>query len=277
MKKPWLDSLLIAALIWLVTIPTWAISPQSGDAAEQVMTALQGGVLHPPGFPLQSWLNRLFVLLPFGTPAYRISFLDSLAYACLAFALLEILRRLGCDRASRITGTAAAVFFPILWYLGVHPEVFSIAFAAVALLLLQAVALSLRENAKTRSSDAFLLGVGVALAWSQHTITVVAFPACLCSAYHVLRDPKTRLKHFAILSVSFLVPFFGLYASLIFMGRHAIWPNWGPPQDLIRVLRHLLRSDYGSFTLAMKLKGDTTPATFGISVLFWSFGKTGRS
>ena len=266
-KRPWLDSWLITAVIWLITVPTWAISPQSGDAAEQLMTALQGGVIHPPGFPLQSWLNRLFVLLPFGTPSYRISFLDSLGYACLAFALLEIQRLLGCDRASRIAGTAAAVFFPILWYLGVHPEVFSLANAAAALLLLQAVSLG-TGKIEAGGWAAFFLGGGVALAWSQHTVTVFAFPACLASAYHILRVPKTRARHLAILGVSFLIPFCSLYASLILMGRNAVWPNWGPPRNLIEVINHLLRKDYGSFTLAMHLEGNNTPPTFGILVLF---------
>ena len=207
-KYPWLESVLIATLVWLITVPTWAISPQSGDAAEQIMTAIQGGVLHPPGFPLQAVLNRLFVLLPFGTPAYRISFLDSLGLALMAFALLEILRRLGCDRASRIAGMAAAVFFPIFWFLGVHPEVFSLANAAVAL----AFAASDDASPEGKRGNDHL---GCLSAGRRCGTCLVAthdyhrhFTGVSLLGLHLLRAPGTRLKHFAVASLSLLVPFF---------------------------------------------------------------------
>ena len=56
-------------LLLLLTLPfsVWLSSyPQNPDGAELLMTAIHGGVLHPPGFPLQSWINRLlFLFEPF--------------------------------------------------------------------------------------------------------------------------------------------------------------------------------------------------------------------
>ena len=59
------------------------------------------------------------------------------------------------------------------------------------------------------------------------------------------------------------------------MGRNAVWPNWGPPRDLVGVLRHMLRSDHGFFTLPCS-PGRYDAPTFAIAALLPSFGKTGE-
>ena len=83
-------------LVTLVLLaPTAARSPQTGDGAEIVATALRGGVLHPPGFPLQAWIDRALVRAPGLEPAHGLSLFGLVCHAAAAGAIAEILWWLG--------------------------------------------------------------------------------------------------------------------------------------------------------------------------------------
>src|SRR5207248_1804010 len=102
--------------------------PQSGDGAELVRVALQGGVLHPPGFPLQAWLDRVLVALPGlrDRPALAIAALGLLAHAATAGLVVATLGELGAAATGALAGAAAFALFPTVWRLAVEPEVFAV-------------------------------------------------------------------------------------------------------------------------------------------------------
>ena len=88
----------------LVVLNAFLISPYIGwyDSGEMVGTTVCLGISHPSGQVLFHLLGKLFLLLPFGTPAYRLGFLSTVCSA-LASVLFWIL---SCRLAERVTGFA---------------------------------------------------------------------------------------------------------------------------------------------------------------------------
>lgn len=63
-------------------------APQNPDGAETIMAAQSGGVLHSPDYPIQAWLNRVFIRLPMEDPATRLALLSLLSgIAAFVFVL----------------------------------------------------------------------------------------------------------------------------------------------------------------------------------------------
>ena len=96
-----------------------------GDSAEFSAVAACWGVSHPPGYPLYSLLNGLFIrLLPIGEIAWRTNLFSALC-GSLAIGLLFLLCRRIC--ACRPAGIAAAVCFgtgATFWNQAVIAEVY---------------------------------------------------------------------------------------------------------------------------------------------------------
>ena len=58
--------------------------PSASDAAELTLCAVSGGVPHPPGYPLWTWLGRAALWLPTGLhPVETLSWMG-IGMACLA-------------------------------------------------------------------------------------------------------------------------------------------------------------------------------------------------
>src|SRR5678815_5446378 len=89
---------LIAAVVMLVTavvyVRTAACDLVVGDSVEFATIALNGGVAHPPGYPLLMILGRVFSFLPFGTPVFRVNVVSVVAGVATAGLIVLIARRL---------------------------------------------------------------------------------------------------------------------------------------------------------------------------------------
>lgn len=266
-SSKWYFSLLFAIGIVILVFPMLAVSPQSGDSAEQVIVALRGGVLHPPGFPLQSWFNRLFILIPFWAPATRLAFLGLLAHAGAAFVIAETARKVGCGLAAALVAAGAYAFFPPTWYLAVQPEVFALSHLLIALIVYQAIYLAVAVSEWHLPGRYAALGVGIltGLAGAQHAITITMAPAFVTSALLVLYRRQERGLRFAIMAGSFALVFCGLYATLPLLRTDVAWPDWGKLASMSDLYRHATRQEFGTFSLSV-LSGDMSYR--GINVFF---------
>jgi len=94
---------------------TPGLSYQSPDGNELVTVCYTLGLAHSTGYPLYTWLGKLFTFLPVGDVAYRINLmsatLGALGVASL-YALLRLLSPTGVQRAaSRLSAAFAALLF----------------------------------------------------------------------------------------------------------------------------------------------------------------------
>lgn len=242
-------SIALAIGVLVVLYPTLARTAQSGDGVELVRVAVAGGVLHPTGFPLQAWLDRLAVLVPVGTAAFRIALLNLLAHAAAVFAAAEALRKIGVAFAGRAACAIAFALFPPVWALAVVPEVFSIANLVVALAVLQLAALLSRDDEEISGRDALALGALAGAAAAQHPITVEAAPLLAASALLLARDRHGRLRRLATAAGTATAIAIGAFASLPLLRGPAAWPDWGHLASASDIVRHALRREYGTLSL----------------------------
>lgn len=256
--------------LW-ITLPNLASCPQTGDGGEFINSALGGGVLHPPGFPVQLWLGKLFVQIPFLPAAVSISLLSALGHIGMALCLWFALTLLGCSLVSRTVGVAAAVLFPPVWILGVQPEVFSLANFFIAAILAQTAYLTVFPKARMHQSQVVLWGILVGLAGAQQPITIITLPLFALSAFYFLEKAEGRFVRALVLCVSFSICFLGMYFSLIVANKLGSWPNWGNVSTLQSVFYHMFRLDYGTLHLSAS-RGQSVLTglhTYGPAVLYY--------
>lgn len=257
----------LSCLILFLDLRLLALTPQSGDGAELVQISHRGGVAHPPGFPLQAWLQKLFILLPFHSYAWRISLLSAFAHV-LAFLAIR-----SCGAALRLTPLASRlagaffVFAPSVWALGVQPEVFSLAYCLMAWTLWAC----LRET-PSLEWKALSLGLLTGLSAAQHPISILLVPVFF---YVFLQKKNLKTKAISIFLLSSFFTLILFYGSLPALRTGSLWPDWGRLQSFSDVWRHVLREEYGVFHLSSH-RGDAAFLGLGLLpqelIIGWGLG-----
>jgi hypothetical protein len=246
------------AVLYFLTAP---VSVQTGDTGELVTNAYYLRVSHPPGYPLYTLLYHLPTRIlgpgnPFQAAALFTAMLSVLWIGLLAF------RTRSYDALVLLGALATSLLF---WRYSVLPDVFSL-----HLLFLVLVFLAFQEpQLLERPWMIFLISLGVA---NHHTI-VFAFPLFLFALARLgWRRKLLQCLIFGLLSGSLY------FTLLLFDTNHP--GSWGHMEDLTSVVRHFLRSEYGTFQLANRLaeKADW-PAMLGDALimdhwalfLLWAF------
>ena len=109
-------SVLLFVVFLLVYGATAAPDVLSGDSAEFQFAATLSGVPHPTTYPLATIMGHLATrLLPFGTPAWRVTMVSALC-AALTVALFALLARRVIGKWLPVcVGALALGFAPGLW------------------------------------------------------------------------------------------------------------------------------------------------------------------
>ena len=217
----------------------WTV--QGGDAGEFMTLAVQGGVAHPPGYPLFVVALKLFGMLPFGNAAFKASVAASF-FAAMALALLQ-------DSVQRLTGrplagVAAAVALglsPTFWRYATVAEVF----AAGAFTAMLVVNVAARIEGGWRGwRPALALGLAVASGIANHHTVILLAPLAVYAWWTCLEH---RLRDTAVCAAGQLTGF-AFYGVLMLPG--GAW-RWGDTGTLDGLVHHFLRRDYGTFDLAL--------------------------
>ena len=86
-----IGSWIAGALSGIVFLLFQAKGIYTGDSGDLVTAAVVGGIPHPPGYPLYTWLGWLASYVPLFTPSWRVTLLSSLSHAAtvgLVYALI---------------------------------------------------------------------------------------------------------------------------------------------------------------------------------------------
>jgi 4-amino-4-deoxy-L-arabinose transferase-like glycosyltransferase len=230
----------------------WTLAPSimGGDSGELTAAALTGGVPHPPGYPLFALLARLFAALPLGhSPAWRVSLLSATATA--AAAALVCATVILWTRESTAGLVAAALFGTnsVVWLHASSAEVFGLnaMFAALAFLLWMCA-----ERTRARRF-VFALGFASGLAMTNHhTYVFVGAPLVLRSLWVARRALGAKGLALTVgFGVLGLLPY--LYLPLASASNAAV--SWGAPSTLDGFLDHVLRRNYGTFSMGHASSG----------------------
>jgi hypothetical protein len=237
---PFLAFFSLAALY----IATLRPSIAGGDSGELTAAALTGGVPHPSGYPLFALLARLFAALPLGhSPAWRVNLLSAVATAAaggLACAVVQSWTR------NAVAGLLAAALFgtsPLAWSHATSAEVFGLnaMFVALAFYLWLRVERSLAR----RDVFALLLASGLAMC-NHHTFVFVGTPLVLRSLWVTRRTLGASGAAVALAcGLLGLLP----YLYLVSASASAAAVSWGDQTSLAGLVAHVLRLNYGTFSM----------------------------
>jgi hypothetical protein len=234
------------AFLFLAVLYTATLHPSvaGGDSGELTAAALTGGVPHPPGYPLFALLARLFAALPLGhTPAWRVNLLSALSMAAaggLACAVVQSWTR------SVVAGLWVAALFgtnPMVWSYATGAEVFGLNAMFVAL----AFHLWSRAQRSHSRGDVLALVFASGLAMcNHHTFVFVGGPLVVHSLWATRGNLGARGMTLALtVGLLGLLP----YLYLVPASASAAAVSWGDETSVVGLINHVLRRDYGTFSM----------------------------
>ena len=155
-----------------------------GDMAEMVVASYTLGIPHPTGYPIYTWLGKIFLEIPTGGVPFRLTLMSvvcaSLTLFILYLIVVELLQNVTKDLFLRCTCGVVAVitlglFRPFLHFAQVS-EVYALNSLLVALFFLL-VFRWLRVHSETDLYlSAFVLGLGL----GTHMTNIFLAPLLLC-------------------------------------------------------------------------------------------------
>jgi len=244
----------IFAAVWLIIgcAPTvWWLDDGQLNAA-----IFTNGIAHPTGFPVPAQLARLFVLIPFGSVAWKIHIFCALCGAATIGLLIATIRRLvesdvGATIASVIT-LVILLLSPTFLQHALATEVYAPSGLAIAASLYLAVrSLVPQETRRCRILLAFVTALGV----GSHLGSFVPVSAAIWGA--LLLGPGFRRSSRDLpLWVISLVLGLAAYAYLPIAAANDPFRNWGSPSTLPRFLDHVTGA-----TIRMAFEGDILPTS----------------
>ncbi|KAK7904722.1 hypothetical protein WMY93_017329 [Mugilogobius chulae] len=251
-RKSWILSGAIAVCVAALYLPCVQKTVPGGDSGELITAACELGVAHPPGYPvftLLAWLSMR--LLPWLSPAHSVNLMSSLLGALASGTLcLTVCRLEGPVPGAALAGGMFAVS-RLTWQWSVVAEVFTLNNLCVGLLFFLFACFHCADNGLQRSKvayfGAFCCGFGLC---NQHTLVlyiVIIIPWVLHRLYS---KKELSVSMFFSLAVTFgagLLPY--TYIPVSSYINTARW-SWGDQTSLSGLLTHLLRSEYGTFSLA---------------------------
>ncbi|XP_066537295.1 protein O-mannosyl-transferase TMEM260 isoform X2 [Hoplias malabaricus] len=219
---------------------------------ELITAACELGVAHPPGYPLFTLLASLALhCFPASSPAHSINVLCALLGAGASGTLCyTVCRLVGPGPGAVLAGSIFATS-KLVWQWSVLAEVFSLNNLFVGLLFSLLACFHTAETVAQKKKFALwgALCCGLSLC-NQHTLVVyvlVIIPWVLFKLYI-----HNGLSFLDLLSLGFcflagFLPY--LYLPISSYLNTARW-SWGDQTSLGGLITHLLRTEYGTFSLA---------------------------
>ncbi|KAL4238129.1 hypothetical protein ACF0H5_002841 [Mactra antiquata] len=253
-------------LVLCVYIYTLYPNIPGGDSGELIVAAHELGVAHPPGYPVFTLLLWLAIkIFRFGNIAWRANLMNALlsgAASCVfTFTIYRYTKNVGIS----LIGSSLWSFSNLAWTWSTCAEVFSLNNLCVAVLLYVMIVFEQTdENKHVKISyiGSFLCGLSLC---NQHTIVVYVLVIAIWVLYDLYKIQVLTVKVLCKITAFFLlglVPY--IYLPLSCILHNARW-TWGNQANLHGFFKHLLRMEYGTFSLS---SGDRTNNGFfnGLSV-----------
>ncbi|KAG8449420.1 hypothetical protein GDO86_016172 [Hymenochirus boettgeri] len=194
------------------------------------------------------------ILLPVGSVAYRVNLLCGLFGAAAASLLFYTTYRLTGSYATGILASGLFSFSRLTWQWSIAAEVFSLNNMFVGLLMALTIRFEEAKTAKDRSKisqiGAFCCGFSLC---NQHTIVLYVICIALWVLGHQLNKQELSLSQMLKVGTCFALGFSPyLYLVVSSSLNQARW-TWGDQATIQGMLTHVLREEYGTFSLVISL------------------------
>uniref|UniRef100_A0A3P8U9K9 Transmembrane protein 260 n=1 Tax=Amphiprion percula TaxID=161767 RepID=A0A3P8U9K9_AMPPE len=226
------------------------------------LSPVETQVAHPPGYPLFTLLARLAMcLLPSLSPAHSVNLMSSLLGAAACGGLcITVCRLAGPGPGAVLAGGLFAVS-RLSWQWSMVAEVFTLNNLFVGLLFFLTASFHCAESATQRRKiahwGALCSGLGLC---NQHTLVLYVLVIIPWVLYRLYSQKELSIHGLLSLGLCFLAGFLPyIYLPISSYLNTARW-SWGDQTTLSGLLIHLLRSEYGTFSLA-KTEGSVNLTT----------------
>ncbi len=218
-------ALLISSAVYLMTVqesvPFWDCGEFSAAAAWQQ-------VPHPPGAPLFLMIAKMFHLLPFGDPGWRINLTSVFSSSITVFFLYHItvkvinifkgnkpenLGEIMAVCGSALVGALAFTFSDSFWFNAVESEVYAMSTLFVAIIVY--LAMRWWEEADNPGNERFLLLIAYLVGLSTGVQLLSLLPIIPLVYMVSFRKYEINISNFAITSVIALVVFGTIYPGVV--------------------------------------------------------------
>ncbi|XP_076023866.1 protein O-mannosyl-transferase TMEM260 [Genypterus blacodes] len=251
-RSSWALTGATVACVAALYVPCVQRTVPGGDSGELITTACELGVAHPPGYPLFTLFARLAMCsLPSLSPAHSVNLMSSLLGAAASGALCATVCRLaGPGPGAALAGGLFAVN-RLSWQWAVVAEVFTLNNLFVGLLFFLTASFHCAEDATQRRKvahwGALCCGLGLC---NQHTLVLYVLIIVPWVFYRLCCHRELSLRLLVSLAACFLGGFLPyVYLPVSSYLNTARW-SWGDQTTLSGLLTHLLRAEYGTFSLA---------------------------
>ncbi|MBI3577577.1 DUF2723 domain-containing protein [Candidatus Gottesmanbacteria bacterium] len=219
-------SLLVGIASFVLFLFFQAKGIYGGDSGDLVTAAATGGVAHPPGYPLYTFLGWILNHLPLATPAWRVGLVSSIPHAVTVGLVYVFVYEI---TKKKIPALFSAVFLAtnyLFFLYSVTPEVFALFDLFVVLL-----------SYLLYKQKLLLASLVFGLSLAHHHVILFLLPAILCSIWK-----KWKAALLAFFAVG-LLPY--LYIPIAARGHSIV--NWDRAVDLVGFIKLITRADYGTF------------------------------
>ncbi len=241
-----------ASLLFVVYYFTSANYLADGDSGEFAYLALNRTIAHPPGYPLYS-----YILVGLGYVTHSLFIHTLFSGLCVAAAIglqfitwQGIISGMGLFVACLVAGLS-----PPIWQIATSTEPF-----ALNLLLCSAVIYFqvriLRQNVSAPKLWQPFLFLGLLFGWGfcNHHILVLLAPGTLIAYFCNQSARNNFVKTVGLFSAGFLLGLLPISYFLVADSNNLYsWGNWS--QFWPQLVHHMLRRDYGTFTLSSSVSG----------------------
>jgi hypothetical protein len=255
---------LVVLFVALVGVIAWALPRhiQPGDAGELATVMLRGGVPHPPGYP---WMRMLGPLARLGESLGLAPAMAAALPCALAGALGWVWIAASAARLCPWPIAIGTAFF----LASAHVVVLHTCDAEVWGPLVLAIA-AVMHVATRRNRSPWQVGLLFGAAIAVHLTVVWLLPLVILAAWP--NAPHQRdVRAIAIAGATGVLGTLGgllVFATLAIGDTDAPW-RWGELDTAGGVLRHALRSDYGTFSLSLQDASPDAMAQLGRAGASW--------
>ncbi len=195
-RMSWVAAAVAAAVAALLYVRT--VHPGVGpylDSIEYQITTLVLGVSHPPGYPLYTWLGRLFVtLVPLRNPAYRLHLFSVVCSTATVVLVQRITYRLTRSVPLSLFGALSLAVAVRFWYQATYAELYPLNGTFIA-----ATTLALLAWMQTRRPALYFLSVTLyALNFGVNAPAIVLLPLWLWAVLSTDRRMLTRPRYLTL-------------------------------------------------------------------------------
>ncbi len=274
MNKKSIYLLLFLIVVGIIYIATMSPNLSPEDSGEIATAVYSLGIPHPPGYPLYLITSKLFSFVPIKSIIFRTN-LFSLIFSLLS--LLLLIKIIYEYQKNFYIALFTSFLFGIsrtFWSQSIITEVYTFNIFLVLLFLIYA--LKILSNFKHIKFIYFLTGLLIISHYSNALVIIPVWILILYKYHWKTMYPKYSLWFFLPLTLFFYLMIRSISNPLI---------DWGNPENLHNLVRHILRLSFGSmiskaprtiitfinqFKLFLKISSMELGTPVGITVLILS-------